>query len=238
MKDRVFIFIISILLIVGCKDNSTSTPVLVENQNTNIETVRETTMHDHAHAKTPPPTPSNHPKGWVEIVDQLGIVNDIRYATTNNFVGEKMYECGRCYLTSKAAAQLMMAHEELQLKGLGLKMYDCYRPKPVQQKLWDKTPNPSYVTPPWKGSMHNRGLAIDLTIIDSLGNELDMGTEYDYFGREAHYDNQDLPKQVLRNRKMLRTIMEHYGFEGIRTEWWHFSLPEDRSVAEWEWECD
>lgn len=222
----------------ACKDGSPDSASQHPNNLPSQDKYAVDAHHHHEEIKAPPPTPSNHPKGWVEIQDQEGIINDIRYATTNNFVGEQMYECGRCYLTERAADQLMKVHTELQLKGLGLKLYDCYRPKPVQQKLWDKTPNPSYVTPPWKGSMHNRGLAIDLTIIDAGGEELNMGTEYDYFGREAHYDNLDLPKEVVSNRVMLRKIMEHYGFEGIRTEWWHFSLPEDLDVAAWEWECE
>lgn len=229
MKTNCFFLLVS-LLCINC--NSEKTPsILIEKTKPNPSVEAK---HTHSH----PPPVTKYPKGWIEIQDQKGIINDIRYATTNNFVGEQMYECGKCFLTKNAYTQLMKVHKELQLKGLGIKLYDCYRPKPVQQKLWDKTPNASYVTPPWKGSMHNRGLAIDLTIIDSRGKELAMGTEYDYFGKEAHYDHMDHPKEVLDNRKMMRTIMEHYGFAGIRTEWWHFSLPEERDVAEWEWECE
>jgi D-alanyl-D-alanine dipeptidase len=100
-------------------------------------------------------------------------------------------------------------------------------------------PNASYVTPPEKGSMHNRGMAVDLTLTDIDGNELDMGTEYDYFGIEAHTDHLNLPEKVLENRNLLKTMMEEIGFRAIRTEWWHFSYKgELMEIDDWEWNCD
>ena len=92
------------------------------------------------------------------------IIIDMRYATTNNFVKEKMYDCSRCFLRPEVARRVVKAHQQLQEGGLGLKMLDCFRPRPIQQKLWDKFQDPRYVTPPEKGSMHNRGAAVDLTI--------------------------------------------------------------------------
>lgn len=167
-----------------------------------------------------------------------GIVNDIRYATKNNFTKKQIYKCGRCYLRPEAADKIQEVHQDLQQKyGFGLKMFDCYRPKPAQQRLWDVVPNPDYVTPPSKGSMHNRGLAVDLTIVDKNGNELDMGTPYDFFGKEAHTDNLSLPKHVLENRKILNDAMTAKGFQGIRTEWWHFSYHASAPLASWEWDC-
>ena len=87
--------------------------------------------------------------------------------------------------------------------------------------------------------MHNRGLAVDLTIIDSLGHELDMGTEFDYFGFKAYHSNQTLPKPILYNRLLLKTIMENHGFKSIRTEWWHYSyLNKSYPLSDWKWECE
>jgi zinc D-Ala-D-Ala dipeptidase len=148
---------------------------------------------------------------------------DIKYATTDNFTHSQIYDCPRCFLRPDAAEAIVKAHQNLQKKGLGLKMFDCYRPRPYQQRLWDKVPNPDYVTPPAKGSMHSRGAAVDLTIVDANGKELDMGTPYDFFGPEAHTDNTKLPQKVLDNRRLLRETLEALGFKGIRTEWWHFS---------------
>ena len=164
---------------------------------------------------------------------------DIKYATADNFTKSKIYDCPRCLLRPESAEAVVTAHKFLKKKGLALKMFDCYRPRPYQQRLWDKVPNPNYVTPPAKGSMHSRGAAVDLTIVDANGKELDMGTPYDFFGREAHTDNKNLPQKVLTNRQILREAMEMAGFKGIRTEWWHFSYQKKVwPLSDYVWPCD
>jgi D-alanyl-D-alanine dipeptidase len=199
--------------------------------------------------KTPPPTspkPSTYndenpfaKQGFSDVTAlDASIKLDIRYATANNFTKSKIYDCPRCLLRPEAAKAIVKAHKALQKKDLGLKMFDCYRPSPYQQRLWDKVPNPDYVTPPAKGSMHSRGAAVDLTIVGKNGQELDMGTPYDFFGKEAHTDNLDLPAQVLANRKLLRETLEAVGFKGIRTEWWHFSFQgKDFPLSDYVWPC-
>ena len=180
-------------------------------------------------------------KKWTELkVLDSTIHIDIRYATTNNFVNAKMYDCGRCFLRPEAAKAVAKAHNVLKTKGYGgFKMFDCYRPKPYQQRLWDKVPDDRYVTPPWKGSQHTRGLAVDLTIVDKNGNELDMGTPFDTFSEKAHSTYQDLPKNILENRQLLRGVLEDVGFKGIRTEWWHFSYQNAKySLSDWVWKCN
>ena len=179
-------------------------------------------------------------KKWTELTELDNSINiDIRYATTNNFVNAKMYDCGRCFLRPEAAKAVAKAHKVLKDKGYGgFKMFDCYRPKPYQQRLWDKVPDDRYVTPPWKGSQHTRGLAVDLTIVDKNGNELDMGTPFDTFSEKAHSTYQDLPKNVLENRKLLRGVLQQVGFKSIRTEWWHFSFQNAKyGLSEWVWHC-
>ena len=179
-------------------------------------------------------------KQWTELTTlDNTIALDLRYATTDNFVKAKMYDCGRCFLRPEAAKAIAKAHKILKTKGLGgLKMFDCYRPRPYQLRLWNKMPNSNYVTPPWKGSQHTRGLAADLTIIDKEGKELDMGTPFDTFSEKAHSDSKDLPKQVLENRKILRGVLESVGFKGIRTEWWHFSYNiKGYELSDWVWKC-
>lgn len=179
-------------------------------------------------------------KIWTELTALDNTIKiDMRYATTNNFTKAKMYDCARCFLRPEAAKAIAKAHKILKDKGFGgLKMFDCYRPKPYQQRLWDKVPDDRYVTPPWKGSQHTRGLATDLTIIDKDGKELDMGTEFDNFTPRAHTDNTDLPKKILENRQLLRGVMEQVGFKGIRTEWWHFAYSKKKyDLSEWVWHC-
>jgi zinc D-Ala-D-Ala dipeptidase len=181
---------------------------------------------------------ATHP-GFTDVKElDTSIALDIRYATTDNFTKAKIYDCPACLLRPEAAEAVVRVHKALQKKGLGLKMFDCYRPRPYQQRLWDKVPNPDYVTPPAKGSMHSRGAAVDLTVVDKAGKELDMGTPYDFFGPEAHTDNKNLPKEVLKNRKILRKAMEAEGFKGIRTEWWHFSYQKKKyELDSYLWPC-
>ncbi|HJW30961.1 MAG TPA: M15 family metallopeptidase, partial [Saprospiraceae bacterium] len=175
---------------------------------------------------------------WTELTPADSVTIDLRYATTNNFVKAKMYPCARCFFRKEAADALKHINRELRTKGYQLKFFDCYRPRPVQQRLWDKVPNPDYVADPAKGSMHNRGAAADLTITDLNGKEINMGTTYDFFGPEAHQDYMQLPDPILAHRKLLTSAMEAGGFQRIRTEWWHFDLQNALPpLAEWEWEC-
>ncbi|MEL6986596.1 MAG: D-alanyl-D-alanine dipeptidase [Bacteroidota bacterium] len=177
---------------------------------------------------------------WVDLLyADSSFILDIRYATENNFVGEQIYECGKCLLRKEAAISLLKVHEKFKALGYHIKLFDCYRPHPAQQKLWDKVPNASYVTPPWKGSNHNKGLAVDLTLVDKNGKALDMGTEYDYFGKEAHHDHLDLDQKILDNRVLLKSILKEEGFTSIRTEWWHYNYyGVNYPVSKMEWRCD
>lgn len=176
---------------------------------------------------------------WKDISEYIpSALLNIRYASEVNFTEQQIYDCAACYLRKEAAVALKKVADELLEDGYCLIIYDCYRPSPYQYRLWEVFPNASYVARPDKGSVHSRGLAIDLSIVDSVGNELDMGTDHDYFGREAHQDFFDLPKGVLENRKLLTGLMEKYGFSPIRTEWWHFNYGSNAPLEELLWECD
>jgi len=151
------------------------------------------------------------------------ILIDVRYATENNFTGQKLYETDKVYLIKEAAQDLVKANKYLKEKyNLRLKIYDGYRPLSVQKKMWAIMPDDRYVANPAKGSRHNRGCAVDLTLVDSLGNELDMGTPYDDFTEKSHIDYKNLPPEVLRNRRILQEAMTKFNFTPMRTEWWHF----------------
>ena len=177
---------------------------------------------------------------WQEITEDNGVVLDIRYATDNNFTKKQIYPCGRCFLRPELASRIIKLQQDISRRyGMKLKLFDCYRPRPAQQKLWDIVPNAKYVTPPSKGSMHNRGLAVDVTLVGKNGQDLDMGTPYDFFGIEAHPTYTNLPDEVLKNRKILTKMLDIHGLKGINTEWWHFSLKTVQSpLDDWEWPCN
>ncbi len=168
------------------------------------------------------------------------ILLDIRYATENNFVRKVLYPCGKCLLRKEVANTLVYIHQKLKSeKQLGIKVYDCYRPHSVQWLMWKEVPDARYVANPKKGSVHNRGGAVDLTLVDSEGNELDMGTAYDYFGEEAYHTYFNHPVETIKNRTLLKTIMEENGFKSIRTEWWHYSyLSKVYEISDMKWSCE
>lgn len=175
---------------------------------------------------------------WTELTAEDGYVIDIKYATSDNFVKEVIYPCGRMFLRPAVATALAQVRKELLAKGYKLKLFDGYRPRPAQQKLWDKVPNRNYVAPPSEGSMHNRGVAIDLTLADPDEKEIDMGTPYDFFGPEAHHDYTSHSKEILAHRLLLKSVMEAHGFQSIRTEWWHYSFTKrSYPLEEWLWSC-
>ena len=153
------------------------------------------------------------------------IVMDVKYATTDNFVGKVLYSTNKVYLRKVVAEKLSEANSYLKENyNLSIKIFDGYRPLSVQKQMWEIYPDDRYVANPIKGSRHNRGAAVDITLIDSDGNELEMGTPYDDFTNKAHYAYQNLPKQVLENRKLLREVMDKFGFDPITSEWWHFDF--------------
>ncbi len=164
---------------------------------------------------------------------------DLRYATENNFLKAKVYDCPECYVRVKTAKALIKANSSFMEKGFKIKFFDCYRPNAVQFKMWKIVPNPQYVANPVKGSIHNKGGAVDITLVSLEGVELDMGTDFDYFGKKAYHDNLDLPKAILENRKLLKDTMEEFGFWGIRTEWWHYNLStgSNDKIANFTWDC-
>lgn len=154
------------------------------------------------------------------------ILLDLRYATKNNFMHRQLYSSlSTTYLRLAALQALDSVATALRIKGLGLKIFDAYRPYGVTKKMWDLIRDERYVANPAKGSGHNRGATVDLTLVQlATGRELDMGTDFDNFSDTAHHTFTRLPEQVLHNRKLLREVMERYGFVALETEWWHYSL--------------
>jgi zinc D-Ala-D-Ala dipeptidase len=167
-------------------------------------------------------------KQMVELKSLIPTINyDLRYASTNNFMNRLMYPAytNVTFMRTDAAKGLAKVQEELAEKGLGLKIYDAYRPYSVTVRFWELVKDERYVANPSKGSGHNRGIAVDLTIIElKSGEELDMGTGFDNFSDTAHWSFTDLSEKIKENRKLLRSLMEKNGFKAFDTEWWHFYL--------------
>jgi D-alanyl-D-alanine dipeptidase len=158
------------------------------------------------------------------------IVYDLRYGTTANFMGRDLYgQTTVTFLRLPVALALQRVADSLAGKRVGLKIFDAYRPYGVTKKMWDLVHDERYVANPAKGSGHNRGLAVDLTLIDlATGLELPMGTGFDHFSDTAHHSFRGLPEPILQNRLLLRSAMEQAGFKALETEWWHYAWPNDR----------
>jgi len=149
---------------------------------------------------------------------------DLKYATADNFTGRKVYSFRDCFLCEEAAVKLAAVQAELELMGLGLKVWDGFRPMAAQWKFWELVPDKRYVSDPRKGGRHTRGTAVDVTLVTKEGKELLMPSGFDDFSERAHQDYQGASKEEIQNREFLRKIMEKHGFEGIFSEWWHFDL--------------
>lgn len=167
-------------------------------------------------------------------------VYELKYATPDNFLKQAVYDCGECYLRKSTAEALVKANEAFKQLGYRIKLFDCYRPLSVQKKMWKILPGTHYVANPAKGSKHNRGAAVDLTLVDAQGKELNMGTPFDFFGKEAHHTYTQHSKEVLENRKLLKETLDKFNFKSIYSEWWHYEYrPEKQSKVEnFEWQCN
>ena len=167
-------------------------------------------------------------------------VYDMKYATEDNFLKAKVYDCAECVLRYKTVQALIAANKVFMKNGCKIKIYDCYRPLSIQKKMWEIVSNPEYVADPKKGSIHNRGGAVDISLVNADGIELEMGTKFDFFGIQAGHNYKKLPVPVIANRKYLKSVMIKNGFNSFDSEWWHYNLKtglKDK-VSNQTWKCD
>lgn len=212
-----FILLCSIFWVVSCKSQTTISAT--EEKNSPI--INDTT--------------------FVNLKDySQNFVYDMKYATTDNFLKAKVYDCAACFLRLKTVEALLEANKKFIKKGFRIKIFDCYRPLDIQKKMWKIVPNPEYVANPAKGSIHNRGGAVDITLVDSNGRELDMGTSFDYFGIEASHNYLNLSEEIKDNRELLKRIMNKNGFNSFDSEWWHYNLRSalKEKVSNFKWDCN
>ena len=174
----------------------------------------------------------SHPSYTHNLVDiskiNPDIVLDIRYATKNNFTKKILYPQAKCFLQKETADKLNKVQKELKTLGLGLKVFDGYRPYSIQFIMFKAFPDPQYVANPYnknfKGSIHNRACAIDCTLVDlKTDKELAMPSKFDDFSSRAHRNYKKMPKKIRKNCKLLEQIMVKHGFSTFYNEWWHFN---------------
>ena len=168
-------------------------------------------------------------KKMVDVLREIPtVVLDLKYASINNFMHVKLYPTlHTTYLRLPAVNALRKVVADLEIKGLTIKIFDAYRPYATTEQMWERVKDSRYAADPSKGSGHNSGIAVDVTIVDlRTKKEITMPTGFDNFSDTAHQDFMQLPEAVLQNRLLLKRTMEKYGFVPLETEWWHFSLPD------------
>ena len=153
-----------------------------------------------------------------------GVIIDLAYAGPVNFTGRPVYGRAACFLRPEAEVLLRRAVDLAAAQGYRLKVFDAFRPAEAQWVLWNHTPDPDFLAVPWRGSPHSRGVAVDLTLVDSSGRDLDMGTGFDAFTPLSHHGNTDISVPAQRNRSTLLGVMSAAGWDFYMREWWHFQM--------------
>ncbi len=240
MKKIIISTVLLLSVVYSCKEN-TSKKDAIEQPKLAVEVIDTVSIIKKIQKKTVRSFEGLADTTFIRLADfSDGFAYDIRYATDNNFLKAKVYDCAECYTRVKTAKALLKANKDFKKNEVKIKFYDCYRPNSVQYKMWKIVPNPQYVANPVKGSIHNKGGAVDITLVTLDGEELDMGTDFDFFGKRAYHDNFDLPQEILDNRKLLKETMKKHGFWSTRTEWWHYNLAgaSKDKIADFKWKCE
>lgn len=177
------------------------------------------------------PTKRERPDDLIDVATIIpDAVLDIRYATKDNFTGEVLYPIARCKLRRAVVTRLVKAAEALRKRDRRLLIWDCYRPRKIQERLWKQVPDPRYVADPKVGSKHSRGAAIDLAVVDQHARPVTLPTRFDDLTKAAHRDRA-LSGDTGREARLLSEAMTAAGFAGIATEWWHFDAPQSANYA-------
>lgn len=224
MRRRISLLLLTGMLLAGCRAP----------ENTAQETGTEgTTQSLAATAETLAATePEPAEEAFVRVTKYIPeIRQELPYATEDNFTGQVIYDFPDAYLRWGTVKKLRAVSEELGQMGLGLKIWDGFRPVSAQFRLWQVCPNPTYVANPEKGfSSHSRGNTVDLTLVDETGQELEMPTAFDDFTAKADRDYSDCSETAAENARLLERMMEKHGFSGYFGEWWHFTDTQDYPV--------
>lgn len=176
--------------------------------------------------------PERKPEDFVKVTDYIpDIVVELKYATMDNFTGNRVYNFSDVYLRYGTVLKLMEVQKELRQQGILLKIWDGFRPTQAQYTLWYAKPDPVYVSNPENGySSHSRGNTVDVTLVNAAGEELAMPSEYDAFTDLADRDYSDCAPDAAANAKLLEDLMQKHGFKGYDAEWFHFTDSQDYAV--------
>lgn len=204
------------------KESESSSQTTVRDQTENISESSEKTPEG---SQEPIPSVEPEDDDLVRVIDYIPFVyQELAYATGNNFTKQQVYTFTDAYLRYGTVKKLLNAALQLAEQGLYIKMWDAFRPVSAQEKLWQICPDPTYVSHPVTGNRtHCRGSAVDITLVDEDGKELEMPSGFDDFSPAADLDYSDVSEIAAVNAKLLQDTMEKYGFKGYSKEWWHFS---------------
>lgn len=234
---KIIVLLLLCLLLAGCREKvvkpvQTDPPVPIPER---IIPTTEAPTEEPTEEPTQEPTQPPEDQDLVSVTDYIpGIAVELAYATENNFTGQPIYEFTESYLRYGTVKKLKQASEELAEQGLGLLIWDGFRPVAAQQKLWEICPDPTFVSHPVTGyRAHCRGNAVDLTLVDlETGEQLRMPTGFDDFSALADRDYSDCDHEAAENARLLETVMEKHGFQPYSAEWWHFADTTDYPVDE------
>lgn len=222
MKGMISMILIGALALTlsGCHA-PTDTAATAQTRETTVPTAAETQPGTSpAGIERPEPEDAD----FVRVRDYLpDVLQELPYAGTENFTGHRIYEFTEVFLRYGTVKKLQAVCAELAGQGLTLKIWDGFRPVSAQFRLWEVCPDDTYVANPNRGfSAHSRGNTVDVTLVDSLGNELEMPTAFDDFSGKADRDYSDVEEVPTEHALLLQSTMEKYGFDGYFGEWWHF----------------
>lgn len=210
------------LALTGCSYNNKSfddyvLPKVEQEKSINKDTIQTDTQKQNHSLK--------EVDGLISLLEfDNSIVIDLRYATVNNFTGKRVYPFKTCLLRKETAKKLQNVNNTLKEKGYRIKVYDGYRPPFAQEIFWNLVKDERYVASPKRGgSIHSKGCAVDVTIIDMSGNELEMPSEFDDFTDKASRKNPNMSQKARNNLELLTKVMTDNGFNYINTEWWHYN---------------
>lgn len=191
--------------------------------------VTEPTQPSEPEIKVPPE------EDFVRVAEYIPDIQvGLAYATVDNFTGQRIYAFEDAYLRYGTVKKLLLVQQDLAQYGLGLKIWDGYRPLSAQERLWEICPDPRFVSNPKTGTRsHCRGSAVDVTLIDlNTGEELEMPSGFDEFSAQGDRDYSDCTAEAAANAALLEKIMVRYGFKPYSAEWWHYSDTDSYPVEE------
>ena len=235
MKRRILALLLTAaaVLLSGCGQSPSPAPVSEPSETAEQDPLPES-VSEPAPLPEPKPAPEPEPADFVPVADYLPQVRvDLRYAGSDNFTGQTIYDFTDAYLRYGTVQKLSQAQKELEDVGYSLLIWDAFRPVEAQFRLWEVCPDPVYVANPEKGySSHSRGNTVDVTLTDLAGNSVEMPSGFDDFSPLADRDYSDVTAEAAAHAQLLEDVMDSCGFRPYSGEWWHFSDTDEYPVEE------